>query len=348
MTTPGRNVRLSMERIEGYRNFINKLWNASRFALMNLAAREDGDGGFDPERFVSVLARAESGEAIRLSLADRWILSRLQRAATAVDEALSEYRFSEAANTLYHFLWHEVCDWYIELAKAELNATGDGGAQRRFLAQGVLSTVLERSLRLLHPFCPFVTEEIWQKLPRPSGLPGSLMVTVYAQTEKWLIDDEAEREMELLQEVAVAIRTLRSTYGVPPAQEVAAEIRSPDAATRALLEQHRSVVERSARVRLTLVESGGAVPQSGRQVVRASIEVVVPLAGLVDIAAESARIQKEIGKADKEIAQIEKKLGNEKFLANAPAEVVEEQRTRLKGEQSRRQRLGAALEALRP
>jgi valyl-tRNA synthetase len=206
--------------------------------------------------------------------------------------------------------------------------------------------VLESSLRLLHPFTPFVTEEIWQKLPKPATVPASLMVTIYPMAEPRLVDERAEREMALLQEVAVAIRTLRSTYSVPPSWSVAAELRVPDAAARALIEQHRAIIEQSARVTLTISESGGAIPQSARQVVRADIEVVVPLKGLVDIDAEKARIRKEIGKAEKEIAAIEKKLGNQQFLANAPAEVVEEQKTRLADEETRRARLTAAVHAL--
>jgi valyl-tRNA synthetase len=349
MTTPGRNIRLSMERIEGYRNFINKLWNASRFALMNLE-------GFDAERFAEILQRADSTGAMDLPLADRWILSRLQRAATSVDEALGEYRFSEAANTLYHFVWHELCDWYIELAKPNLYlgepAAGAGAdhtpeqVHRRFMTQGTLATVLEHSLRLLHPLSPFVTEEIWQKLPKPATLPASLMVTIYPDADPRMVDERAEREMALLQEVASAIRTLRSTYSVPPSWNVPVSVRVPDPDTRALIEQHRAVIENTARVTMTLSESGGPVEQSARQVVRADIEVVVPLKGLVDIEAEKARIQREIGKAEKEIAGLEKKLANQQFLANAPAEVVEEQRTRLVDEQTRRSRLAAAIEAL--
>jgi valyl-tRNA synthetase len=315
--------------------------------------------GFDAERFSEIVGRAESTTAMELSLPDRWILSRLQRAAGAVDQALSEFRFSEAANTLYHFIWGELCDWYIELAKPNLyldkpgEPAGGGEAQhspaavhRRFLTQGTLATVLENSLRLLHPFAPFVTEEIWQKLPKPATLPASLMVTVYPMAEPRMVDERAEREMALLQEVAVAIRTVRSTYSVPPSWSIAAEVRVPDPTERALIEEHRAIIEQSARVTLTIAEAGGAIPQSARQVVRADIEVVVPLKGLVDIDAEKARMQKEIGKAEKEIAGIEKKLANQQFLANAPAEVVEEQRTRLADEESRRTRLLAAVAAL--
>ncbi|HWM84702.1 MAG TPA: valine--tRNA ligase [Kofleriaceae bacterium] len=338
MATPGRSIRLSMDRIEGSRNFINKLWNASRFALMNLG---DPERPYDAERFADMLARAPA--AMGLSLADRWILSRLQRAAAAVDDALAEFRFSEAASTIYHFVWDELCDWYIELAKVPLTSEDE---RSRFITQGTLATVLELSLRLLHPIVPFASEEIWQKLPRSSSLPASLMVTVYPQADQRLIDEEAEREMSLLQEVAGAIRTLRSTYSVPPSQHVPVEVRVPDAASRALVEQHRGVIEKAARAKMTLVESGGHIPQSAHTVVRADIEVVVPLVGLVDLEAEKARIQKEIAKAEKEIASVEKKLSNEKFVANAPAEVVEKDRARLADEATRRARLLTALEAL--
>ncbi|HTE51957.1 MAG TPA: valine--tRNA ligase [Kofleriaceae bacterium] len=344
MTTPGRSVRLSTDRIETCRNFINKVWNASRFALMNLGGTEARpDTAYEPDRFADLLARAASPAAAGLALVDRWILSRLQRAAGAVDEALGEFRFGEAANAIYHFMWDELCDRYIELAKAPLQSDDE---RRRFLTQGTLATVLELSLRLLHPFIPFASEEIWQKLPKPSALPASLMVTLYPQSESRLVDEQAEREMSLLLDVAAAIRTLRSTYSVPPSWKVPVEVRVPDDASRALVEQHRDIVEQSARATLTLSASGGAIPQSARQVVRADIEVVVPLQGLIDIDAERARIQKEIGRVDKEIAQVDKKLSNQKFVANAPAEVVDKERARLAEEASRRQKLVSALEAL--
>jgi valyl-tRNA synthetase len=328
MTTPGRNIRLSMDRIEGYRHFINKLWNASRFSMMNLE-------GYDPERTVPAASR---------SLADRWILSRLQAVAEDMDASLEGFRFSEAANTIYHFVWDELCDWYIELAKPALMATDD--AARRGAAQHTLATVLEHVLRLLHPFAPFVTEEIWQKLPRPSGQPASLMVTIYPRARHELVDRVAEATMRQLQEITVQIRTLRSTYNVPPSMVIPAELRIGGAEARALVLQHRAMIELVARVKLTIAASGGHVPSAAKGVVGGDIEVVVPLVGLIDLGAERARITKEIGKVEKDIESIGKKLENEKFIANAPAEVVEEQRTRLADETARRARLVAALEAL--
>jgi valyl-tRNA synthetase len=344
-----------MDRVEGYRHFVNKLWNASRFSLMHLSGEAGGSGdGFDADRFADQLARVgqpgEGGPVAELSLADRWILSRLQRAAAAVDEALREYRFSEAANTLYHFVWDELCDWYIELAKPALTGAGPGATPealaRRFVAQGTLATVLEHALRLLHPMIPFVTEEIWQRLPKPSALPASIMVTLYPRPESHLVDEAAEAEMGLLQEVASAVRTLRSTYTVPPSQVVAIEVRTPSADKRALFERYRGVIEGMSRSRMTLAESGPPIAQAARAVVGADVEVVVPLAGLVDIAAERARIAKEIAKADKDIDLVQKKLQNERFVANAPAEEVEKQRARVAQEEERRRRLSDALATL--
>jgi valyl-tRNA synthetase len=340
MALPGRYIRLSVERIEGYRNFVNKLWNASRFALMNLA-------DFDADRFADGFKDGPPRDS--MSLADRWILSRLQRVAKEVDDALTAYRFADAANALYHFVWGELCDWYIELAKPSLRvdeAAPETGAHARFVAQGTLATVLETTLRMLHPFMPFVTEEIWQRLPKPSAVPSSLMITLYPRLDDSLLDEEAERELGLLQEVAGAIRTIRSTYGVPPSSMVKVQVRAGDAARRAILERHRGIVESAARVELAIAASGGDVPQSAKTVLGPDTEVVVPLAGLVDVDAERARIKKELDKAAQEIAFVQKKLGNEAFVAKAPPAVVEKEQARLADEEARRARLAAALAAL--
>ena len=333
-------MRLSIERVEGYRNFINKLWNASRFALMNL-------DGFDPERFEAQIAGGVKGELF--TLADRWILSRLARVSAEVDTALDGYRFSDAANAIYHFVWHELCDWYIEMAKPTLHVSAEPDPRReprRHVVQGVLATSLETCLRLLHPFAPFVTEEIWQKLPKPSTAPASLMVTVFPTRDARFVDLDAEQKMSLLQEVTVAIRMLRGTYNVPPSWSVPVDLHASDDARRTILERHRDVIENGARVTLTITASGPRAAQSAKAVIGADVEIIMPLAGLVDIGAEKTRIAKEIAKADKEIGGLEKKLANADFVARAPEEVVTEQRARLSDEQARRARLVDALEQL--
>jgi valyl-tRNA synthetase len=334
LNTAGRYIRLSPERVESYRNFINKLWNASRFALMNL-------DGHEPDAFEAQLG---SGQ-LQLGLADRWILSRLQRVALDVDAALEGFRFSDAANAIYQFVWHEVCDWYIELSKPHLHLPPDGSppSPRRRAVQGTLAHVLEQTLRMLHPFAPFVTEEIWQKLPKPGHLPASLMITIYPKGDARLVDETAEREMSLVQEVAVAVRMLRSTYNVPPSWSVPVEVRVPDDAARALVDRHRALIENAARVTMSLTAGGAAVPQSAKEIVGAWAEVVMPLAGLIDIDAEKTRLGKDITKAEKSIGDIERRLANPQFVERAPEDVVAELKGRLADENTRRQRLIDAL-----
>lgn len=338
LNTSGRYLRLSIDRVEGYRNFINKLWNASRFALMNM-------DGYDAERFEAQRANKKSW-----SLADRWILSRLQSVAAEVDTALENFRFSDAASAIYQFVWYQLCDWYIELAKPYL-LPGDPQdavrSARRHIVQGVLATVLEQTMRLLHPFAPYVTEEIWQKLPKPAQLPESLMVTVYPKGDDSFVDREAERDMEKLQEVAVAARMLRATYGVPPAQTIEIELRVRDEATRALLVEHQGLVEHTAKLKLKLVDFASAAPVgAAKAMVGGDIEIALELGGLIDPATEKARITKDLGKTEKEISGLEKKLGNADFLARAPEDVVAEQKARLVEEQARKQRLLEALQIL--
>ena len=338
-------LRLSVDRVEKYRNFINKLWNASRFALMNL-------DGYDPERFEAQLT-TPAGRA-SLGMAERWILSRLQAVVGEVDAALESFRFSDAANAIFHFVWDELCDWYIEVAKPHLYITPEveqdaARNTRRHVVQGVLATALETTMRLLHPFSPFVTEEIWQKLPKPPQLPGSLMITVFPRADPSWVDPAAEAEMQLLQDVAVGCRMLKQTYGVSPAQPIGVELRVVGAAARSTLERHLAVVERAAKVAATIAaaDSGVAAPVgSAKAMVGAEVEIVMPLGGLIDAAAEQTRIAKDIAKAEKEISALEKKLGNADFLAKAPDDVVAEQRGRLGDERSRRLRLVDALATL--
>jgi valyl-tRNA synthetase len=343
LNTTGR-IRLSVDRVEKYRNFINKLWNASRFALMNL-------DGYDPERFEAQLS-TPAGRA-SLGMPERWILSRLQGVVGQVDAALEAFRFNDAAGAIFHFVWDELCDWYIELAKPHLYMSAEveqdaARNARRHVVQGVLATALETTMRLMHPFSPFVTEEIWQKLPKPPQLPGSLMITVFPRGDASWVDPAAEAEMQLLQEVAVSCRMLKQTYGVSPAQSIDVELRVGSPAPRAIIEHHLGVIERAAKVAATLsADTAAATPAgSAKAVVGGDVEIVMPLGGLIDVAAEKSRIAKDIARADKEISMLEKKLGNADFLARAPEDVVAEQRGRLAEERSRRQRLADALATL--
>jgi len=349
LNTGSSRIRLSIERVEGYRNFINKLWNASRFALMNL-------DGYDPERFEAQLTPASKAT---LGMPERWILSRLQATCAAVDTALESYRFSDAANAIYHFVWDELCDWYIELAKPALHKGNPGNpdqsagivlepakAARRHMVQGVLATCLETTMRLFHPFAPFVTEEIWQKLPKPPQLPGSLMITVFPRADQQWVDPAAEAEMQLIQDVVTTSRMLRATYNIPPAQGIAIELRITADAPRTTLTKYKDMVEGRAKVKATIGTGNDPLPGAAKAFVGADIQILMPLGGLIDPATEAGRIKKEIGKAEKEVGGLEKKLGNQDFLSRAPEEVVAEIRQRLTDEKARLALLVDALSIL--
>ena len=323
LNTGSPRIRLSIERVETYRNFINKLWNASRFALINL-------DGYDPERFEAQLATA-AGKAA-LDMPDRWLLSRLHATIGDVDAALEHFRFSDAAMTIFHFVYDELCDWYIELAKPAL--APDAAPARRHVVQGVLATALEATLRMLHPFAPFVTEEIWQKLPKLPQMPSSLVITVYPKADGRWSDPAAEAEMKIVQGVVTTCRMLRATYTVPPSTHVRVEIEASEA-SRAVLERYKTTCERLARnTELALVPALRA-DNAAKAVVGADIKLAMPLEGLVDVAAERARLTKEIAKSQKEIAFLEQKLGNADFIARAKEDVVAEHRERLSKEEQR-------------
>jgi valyl-tRNA synthetase len=340
LAAQGRNIRLSIPRVEGYRHFANKLWNAARFALMNMT-------GYDADRFGDALR--EGPETAALTLADRWILSRLQRVAGEVDQALEAYRFNDAAQAMYKFVWTELCDWYIELAKPVLyDDSNEVMAQRmKRAAQGCLATALETACRLLHPFMPFITEEVWQQIPKPTGTPGSIMITMYPVADPTLVDEAAEREMGLIQDVTVAIRNLRAEYNVAPSKVLEVKVYGGSESSRATLEQHWKLVRSLARVG-ELHEVGAGEPDKGElAAVVGDLQVGVKLAGTIDVAAESARLDKEMKKTDKERAGVEGRLNNASFVERAPAEVVEKERARLAELGDKLARLARSLERLK-
>jgi valyl-tRNA synthetase len=334
MAAQGRNIRLSLSTVEGNRAFANKIWNAARFSMMHL-------DGFDADRFADNLREGPKG--VGLQLADRWILSRLQRSAREVDEALEGFRLNEAAQAIYRFIWGDFCDWYIELVKPSLQDMAEGSSQRRRLAQGTMAHALETALKLLHPFMPFLTEEIWQQLPKPSGAPGSIMVTLYPMAEEKFVDEEAERHMQLLMDAIVAIRNVRAVYNVPPSTALDATVAAP-AAKRAVFEQNAALVERLSRTKITFADAAPPVKRAAKQVISSDVEVVVPLGGVIDFSAEQVRLEKAAAKDQKDVDFLDKKLANQGFVERAPADVVEEHRARL-GEA--RERLARITEALR-
>jgi valyl-tRNA synthetase len=315
MASPGTDIAFSEARTEGYRAFANKIWNAARFLFMNM---ERAGGGFELEVGRGVALGADA------PLEARWIVSRLGATAKAVGEALAVYRFDEAAATVYQFFWGEFCDWYLELVKLRLNFGDpldepDGGNREAFAALGVFVGVFDASLRLLSPFMPFITEEIWHALWGAAAPAKSIALTRYPLGADFVRDAAAEREMELLQEVIVTVRGLRKEMGVP--EKEAAPVRIYGDAASAIVADHANVLAKMARV-----EWVDAVPEplsgnGSRSTGRFDLQVVYER--VIDVAAERERLTKELAKFEKGLAAAQRQLGNEAFMAKAPAHIVD-------------------------
>ncbi len=320
--TQGRDARMSEKRIEGYRNFVNKLWNASRFVLMNSG---DYDGKADLSK-------------MKLEVADRWILSRLQKTIAEADDALEQYRFNDLANALYRFTWGEFCDWYIELTKPRLVA-GDKAAV------AVLTHVLDNMLRLLHPIMPFVTEEIYQKLPNHGE---SVMIAPYPKPDAARIDVAAEAEMELVMALVSCVRAIRAELQIPFSVELRAIVKCRTAETEAKAKAHeQSFLSLTKAAGITFDTAAARPPQSATGVL-AGAEIYVPLTGIIDFDKEIGRIQRELAKVQKEIAMFDKKFGDENFMKNAPEEVVEKDKAAYEEAQRRLKGLQDSLSWLNP
>ncbi|NRB58104.1 MAG: valine--tRNA ligase [Salinicola sp.] len=326
LATTGRDIKFDMGRLDGYRNFCNKLWNASRYVLMNA---EDQDVGL-------------GGESVELSLADRWIISRLQQTEAQVTKALEEYRFDHASQALYDFVWNEYCDWYLELSKPVLwdeNASEEAkrGTRR------TLVRVLEVILRLAHPMMPFISEEIWQRVAPLAGTRSkdddSLMTQPWPEADASRIDEQSIRDIEWLKGVIVAIRNIRAEMNIAPGKPLDALLTKGATGDRERLDANRLFLSKLAKLEsVTWLDDPDQAPLSATQLV-GDMEVLVPMADLIDKEAELARLAKEIDKQDKLIVGIERKLGNESFTAKAPEAVVEKERGKLKEYLAARQHL---------
>jgi valyl-tRNA synthetase len=319
LAAQGRDVRLAEDRVEGYRNFANKVWNAARLVRTNL-------DGYDARR----------ARRVTPGLAERWIESRLAAAVTAVRRHLRAYRFNDAASAVYQFLWHEFADWYLEIAKLSLYRPETPEARLR--AQHTLVTVLETTLRLLHPFMPFITEELWQRLPHEGD---SIMVAPYPRARRKPGSQDAERAMGAVMAVVTAIRNVRGEMRISPAVTVKAIVK-PSVEHEAVFTENRRVIEALARAELT-IDSGATRPAGSTFSLVDASEVYVELAGLVDVAAERLRLQKDIRRAADTIAFLEAKLARPEFVARAPADVVERERERLEAERGVRAKLESSL-----
>jgi valyl-tRNA synthetase len=305
MAAQGRDIKLSPSRVEGYRNFATKLWNAARFAEINdCLPRKD----FDPA-------------SARVTV-NRWIAGESERAAAAVTEALEAFRFNEAASAIYHFIWHIYCDWYLELIKPIL--AGDD-AQAAEETRGMAAFVLDRALALLHPFMPFVTEELWAKLGSEVERRDGLLMLSAWPGRRGLQNRDADAEIGWLIRLISEVRSVRSEMNVPAAARVPLMIAGANDTTKARVAAHEETIKRLAR--LDRLEVGGA-PAGAVQLVLDEATLALPLAGIIDIDAESKRLKREIDRVGSEIRQLDAKLANEKFVSRAPEHVVEEQRER--------------------
>ncbi len=319
LAAQGRDIRISEDRIEGYRNFANKLWNASRLVLTNL------DG------YVPAKAKRTAP-----SLAEQWIESRLAVAVASVRDHLRRYRFNDAASAVYQFVWHELCDWYLEMAKLSLYRAATPAERNR--AQHTLVTVLETALRLLHPFMPFITEEIWQRLPHQGD---SIMIAPYPRPRRGAVHADAEREMGSVMALITAIRNIRGEMRIAPGVTLAATVRPGPEHVKAFEDAGR-IIESLARAQLRVDAGAMRPPNSALAVVGAS-EVYVDLTGVVDLAAERQRLAKEIARASEQITFLEGKLARPEFVTRAPAEVVERERERLAEQRGVHDKLVASL-----
>jgi valyl-tRNA synthetase len=324
-----RRIALSVKRIEGYRNFCNKLWNAARYAMMQLEDKGAFATGTRPK------ANA---------LINRWILSRLDAAIDAANKGLDEYRCDDSTLALYHFVWNELCDWYLELTKPLLAGNDEALAKE---TRETLVHVLESVLRALHPMMPFITEDIWQRVPKADGLAEACAVATYPKLGvEGLRDEAAEREMTWLTGVISAARTIRSEHDLPMRNQVPLMLRTDEPDKRALLESQREAIETLVNAKLTLEGASAAVPDHSANAVAEGVSVVVPLEGLVDVEKEKERIKRELGKVEKDLVSLDKKLGNEAFVARAPAEVVAKDRARCDELRDAKQKLEEALHKL--
>jgi len=330
----GTDIMLDHEDVEGSfangRNFANKIWNAGRFALLSL-----GDGPVRP------LSAVRDG----LELEDRWILSRVDRATRASTRDLEAFRLHEVAEDLYHFFWGEICDWYLELVKGRLGA--DAEPESREAARSTLVTVLDRAFRLLHPIVPFVTAELWSKLPVPEGeeRPGDLIVAPWPVEEPEWVDTEAETQMGALQELIVEVRRLRKEYGVPEGERVRIRVTSSDASFQKTVSEQRPALARLARVG-DVATDGGQNGIGAHAVLRNGTEVFLPLEGIIDLDRERSRLAAEIERLEKQLDGARARLANESFVSRAPEEVVARERAKAESLDEQATKLREKLSAL--
>ncbi|WBA83503.1 valine--tRNA ligase [Endozoicomonas sp. GU-1] len=347
LASTGRDINWDMNRLDGYRNFCNKIWNAANYVKMHTDEQDCGIGD----------------EPVELTLADRWIVSRLQRVEAQIEKNLSEFRLDHASQNLYDFVWNEYCAWYLELSKPVLWDDGQGGSsvagdrtsgatemleRRKRGTRRTLVRVLEAIMRLAHPFMPYITEAIWQNIKHSAGAAGdTLMLQSYPVSDPARIDETAERDIEWLKSFITGIRNIRAELNIGPSKPLNVLLRNTSADDVARLNANQTFLKSLAKLAdIRVLAAGEEAPMATTQLV-GSMEVLVPMAGLIDKDKESARLNKEIERFAKEVARFEGKLNNEKFISKAPADVVAKEQAKLAEAQAARAKLEEQLEAIR-
>ncbi|CAI6082331.1 valine--tRNA ligase [Cohnella sp. JJ-181] len=324
--TPGQDLRFRWEKVEQARNFANKIWNASRFALMNLE-------GFKVE---------DIDLTGGLSTADRWILHRFHETARDVTRLMETYEFGETGRLLYNFIWDDLCDWYIEFAK--LTLYGEDAAAKAS-TQSVIAYVLDRTLRLLHPFMPYLSEEIWQHLPHEAG--ETITLAAWPAYDAAFEAPDAVAEMGLLMDAIRAVRNVRAEVGVTPGKKVELLAKPTTEASAGILKRNEEYLRRFCNTSSLTLDTGLAAPEKAMTAIVTGVELYLPIAGLIDIGQEIARLTKELASLSAEVERVEKKLANEGYIAKAPAHVVEQERAKGEDYRDKRDKVMARIEELK-
>ena len=328
LATNGREIRFDISRLEGYRNFCNKIWNATRYVLMNT-------GNYDPKP-----------QAMELSLPDQWILSRLQNTILSIEEAVKTYRFDLMAQAIYEFTWNEFCDWYLELSKPILTSATSSAAE----LQGTRHTliyILENLLRLMHPIMPFISEEIWQRIKPIANVSGdTIMLQPYPQFDAHCQNAKVEAELEWIKNIVIAVRTIRSEMNIAPGKSLPVLLQKGNAEDKTRYAAHKNLIHALAKFESATWLTAGETPPESATALVGELEILIPMAGLIDKKEESARLQREIGKLEKEIEKTTAKLQNPSFVDKAPPPVVAQEKERLQDFETNLSKLRNQLEKI--